>query len=162
MSVVIDTNVAVVANGRHPPASVDCIENCIDALLNARTAGVLVDDGGRIFDEYRRHLSHAGQPGAGDAFFKWLWSNQADSHSCRQIPITPVEADDADFAEFPASEALAGFDRADRKFVAVAVASREDPEILNASDGGWWRHRRGLADCGVRVAFLCPELMRDE
>ncbi len=56
MSVVVDTNVAIVANGDHQNASPGCIIACIDALMQARNGAVLVDDGYRIFDEYRGRL----------------------------------------------------------------------------------------------------------
>ena len=65
------------------------------------------------------------------------------------------------FEEFPESDALNNFDRNDRKFVAVAVASGERPPILNASDRDWWDDRLSLERCGVRVDFLCPDLMED-
>lgn len=159
MSVVVDTNVAIVANGRHAPASEQCINACINALLAAQAGAVLVDDGYQIFDEYRRYLSHAGQPGVGDAFFKWLWNNQANSASCRQVTITPCDPDGRVFEEFPDDPALAGFDRNDRKFVAVALASGENPSILNATDSDWWVFRDALTNHGVQTTFLCPELM---
>lgn len=160
--VVIDTNVGVVANGKHAAADLDCISACIEALKNARKRSVLVDDGQRIFDEYRRHLSPAGQPGAGDAFFKWLWSNQGNPRYCCQVVITELGVTGTDFGEFPDDPALATFDRDDRKFVAVAIASGQDPYILNASDTDWWIHRTALISSGVNVKFLCPELMLDE
>ena len=121
-----------------------------------------MDDNYLIFDEYRRHLSHSGQPGVGDAFFKWLWDNQANPRYCRQITITPLESDHTNFEEFPDDPELASFDRSDRKFVAVALASREFPMILNASDNDWWEHREAFARHKVNVQFLCPNLMRDK
>ena len=63
------------------------------------------------------------------------------------------------FEEFPGAPSLAGFDMDDRKFVAVALASGTGPEILNASDTDWWDFREPLERHGVRVNFLCPELM---
>lgn len=159
MSVVIDTNVAIVANGFHERASEQCIDACIESLLEAQASVVLVDDGYRIFDEYRRHLSHAGQPGVGDAFFKWLWNNQANFASCRQVTITPCDPGGRVFEEFPDDPALAGFDRDDRKFVAVALASGEHPWIANAADSDWWIFRSALTKHGVQMQFLCPELM---
>jgi len=158
MSVVIDTNVLVVANGGHPPASNDCVLACIEALDAARAGVVLVDDGGRILAEYAHHASHAGQPGVGDRFFKWLWDHQATAESCFQVSIT----DNADrgFAEFPDDPELAAFDRNDRKFVAVALASAVQPPVLNASDSDWWDFRDPLTAAGVHVRQLCPELVQ--
>jgi hypothetical protein len=115
MSVVIDTNVPIVANGHHEEASLRCIEACIDALMQARSGPVLVDDGYLIFEEYRRHLLQAGQPGLGDAFFRWLWDNQANPACCRQITIVPDQLGYRVFEEFPDDPELAGFDRSDQR-----------------------------------------------
>lgn len=158
---VIDTNVTIVANDRHPAAGIDCVSACIDSLVYARQHGVLMDDGYRIFEEYRRHLSHSGQPGLGDAFFKWLWDNQGNSQHCRLITITPRESDPTNFEEFPDEADLVAFDRSDRKFVAVALASGESPFILNATDTDWWIHRKALERNHVYIKFLCPNLMSD-
>ena len=160
--VVIDTNVGIVANGKHESAQPDCIIACIEALGEARRKVVLVDDAYRIFDEYRRHLSPSGQPGAGDAFFKWLWNNQGNRRRCRQIKITPISRGNNQFAEFPDDPDLDGFDPSDRKFVAVARSSGLHPDILNATDRDWWERREALSRNGVTIQFLCPELMNRE
>ena len=156
-AVVMDTNVAVVANGKAPQAGGKCVETCITTLVEIRDRHrVLLDEQGLILDEYRRRLSPSGQPGPGDAFFKWLWDNQGHLDHCRQVAITPM---DGGFEEFPDDPDLARFDPADRKFVAVATASEERPPILNASDTDWWDHRIALNRHGVEIRFLCPELM---
>jgi hypothetical protein len=159
----MDTNVAVVANGRTPQAGDHCVGTCIAELLEMREQHrVLLDERGLILEEYRRHLSPSGQPGPGDAFFKWLWNNQANLEHCRQVPITRADDGDRGFEEFPDDPDLARFDREDRKFVAVAVASGEPAPILNASDTDWWNHREALSRHGVEIRFLCPDLMRGE
>jgi hypothetical protein len=148
--VVMDTNVAIVANFRTPQASDGCVEACIAALLEIRERRrILLDEDGQILEEYRRYLSPSGQPGAGDAFFKWLWSNQVNPEHCRQVRG----------GEFPDDPDLARFDRSDRKFVVVAIASGERPPVLNATDSDWWEHRDALSRHGVEIHFLCPELM---
>lgn len=158
-TVVMDTNVAVVANGRAPQADNHCIETCINSLIDMRDHHrVLLDEHGLILDEYRRNLRPSGQPGLGDAFFKWLWDNQWNPEHCRQVPITSAP-ERRGFAEFPEDPDLATFDPDDRKFVAVALASGEQPEILNASDTDWWHHLEALSRHGVEVRFLCPQLM---
>lgn len=158
-AVVIDTNVLVVANDKAEQAGPDCVLACIAALEQAMQRKlILVDSGMRILDEYRRQASLAGQPGLGDAFLKWLWSNQANPHHCVQVEITPKEIDPEDFEEFPADPCLAGFDRADRKFVAVALASGKTPTILDATDSDWWNFRIPLQANGLQIEFLCPAL----
>lgn len=155
---VIDTNVPAVANLMHPPATLDCVEACIEALSAARRGIVLMDDTGLIFSEYHHYLSHRGQPGVGDAFFKWLWDNQANPLHCQKVAIEYVGGD-LEFAEFPNDPDLQRFDRSDRKFVAVAIASGVNPPILNASDTDRYNFRLPLTRY-VTLQFLCPELMR--
>jgi hypothetical protein len=158
-AVVMDTNVGVVANRKTPQADTECVSSCTNALVEIRERHhVLLDDRGLILDEYLRHLSPSGQPGPGDAFFKWLWDNQCNPEHCRQVAVTPVSGRRG-FEEFPEDPDLTTFDPSDRKFVAVALASGEQPEILNASDTDWWHHREALSRHGVEVRFLCPQLM---
>ena len=158
--VVVDTNVAMVANRRTPQASAVCVKKCIQELRRIQRDAdrrILLDNDGLILNEYRRQLNPSGQPGSGDAFYQWLRDNQWTDEHCRKIRITPH--DDRGFEEFPNDPALADFDRNDRKFVAVAAASGQNPPILNASDTDWWNHRAALKRNSVEVAFLCPELM---
>lgn len=157
MSFVIDTNVLAVANGRHAPASDACVGACIEALLAAREQGVSIDDGQRVLDEYRRHASFAGQPGVGDAFFKWLWDHQADTRCCERVVINSHAG--RGFIEFPDDQSLQSFDASDRKFVAVALASPSEPAVLNASDTDWWQFRTALEAHGLQIQFLCPDLL---
>jgi hypothetical protein len=162
-AVVIDTNVPVVANGKSVQADMKCERECIDALEETKKGRIVVlDNGQRILSEYRRYLSPSGQPGAGDAFFKWLWSNQANPSHCEMVQITPYPDDAENFEEFPIDLSVVGFDPADRKFVAVARASRSTPQILFSVERGWWRHREALSRHGVTVGCLCPHLTKDE
>ena len=159
--VVVDTNVPLVANGKADQADWECVAACVRKLKQIRSERrTLLDDKMLILGEYRRNLSHSGQPGVGDAFFKWLWENQANPQHCRIVPVT-VHADRG-FAEFPDDARLSSFDWDDRKFVAVARASETGPELLNATDTDWWHHREALKENGVNVVFLCPELMENE
>ena len=88
VEIVIDTNVAVVANGRGTHAKPSCIRECIDRLSQTiNEFCVLLDDDNLILEEYRRHLSPSGQPGTGDAFFKWLHDNQANPVYSRKIKV---------------------------------------------------------------------------
>ena len=159
--VIVDTNVPVVSNGGHERAGIPCIRLCIARLTGIREKGrLLLDDKGLMIREYQNRLSFAGQPGPGDAFFKWLHDNQANLESCRKVEVTINT--DREFDEFPDDPHLSAFDRSDRKFVAVALASGTSPEILNASDTDWWHHGQALQAHGVNVVFLCPELMAPE
>ena len=155
--VAVDTNVPVEANdlsGDNP----DCALACVEKLREIRSRyRVLLDSGNLILDEYRKNLSPRGQPGLGDAFFKWLWDNQENKQVCRKVLITPHQT--RGFVEFPDDPALARFDRSDRKFVAAVIASGEKAAIVNAVDTDWWDYGDALKRHGVTVLFLCPELM---
>jgi hypothetical protein len=158
---VVDTNVPVVANGKSEQAAPDCVIACINALDDIRTNGVIVlDDAMRILREYMTNLNMSGQPGVGDLFMKWAWSVQADENRCEQVCLTASDHDPDDFNEFPVDADLQAFDRSDRKFVAVALASRNTPVVLNAMDPDWAEHHVALKRSGVIVRFLCPQHVR--
>jgi len=153
---VVDTNVLVVANGRAEQAGPDCVISCIKALMCLKKDGrIVLDDGMRILKEYKARASLSGQPGVGDAFFKWVWDNQFDAERCELVPIMPVDDSIETYEEFPDDPALRGFHADDRKFVAVARASPSRPPVLNAVDSDWWIFREPLERNGVVVKFLC-------
>lgn len=159
-AVVVDTNVGIAANGKSEQAGPECVKACITALHKAvRSQIIVLDRGMRILAEYRRHLSPSGQPGVGDAFFKFVWLNQTNPERCESVEIRPIDPNDDDFEEFPRDPLLAAFDRSDRKFAAVALASRFRPHVLNATDTDWWTCRHALRKHGLRLKFLCPSLM---
>ena len=60
------------------------------------------------------------------AFFIWIIRNRWNPEACEEVSITedPNSLDGCDFAEFPNDPDLDGFDRDDRKFVAVARGYR--------------------------------------
>ena len=156
--VVLDTNVAVVSNGDTEQAGWDCVANCVAATRRVTDSQILlVDELGLILHEYSRNLNRSGQPGVGDAFFRFIWDNQANERHCRKVAVTPNA--ERGFDEFPDDPSLAKFDMDDRKFVAVAIASGSAPKILNASDTDWRDYRQELGRHGVEIEFLCPELM---
>lgn len=153
---VVDTNVLAVANGAHPAAGPACVKECVAFLLGIKQAGVVVlDDARRILKEYETNVRCGGQPRTGYQFYKWL----RDTHARRmQVPIQPKPGPLEDYEEFPNVPELAGFDPADRKFVAVALASGVGPSVANAADRDWAIYHSILASHGVSVRFLCPEV----
>ena len=155
MIAVVDTNVAVVANGRSPQASPDCVDGCASALDQLKDSGILVlDTSGLILGEYIGNLQ-ADEQSAGNAFLKWVLTYLGNPRKCPMVRITQRGDDPNDFHEFPTDSALAEFDPADRKFVAAALAHPSRPHILQAVDAKWWRLRGALRKSGVSVEFLC-------
>ena len=160
MRVVVDTNVPVVANKASPQASEACVIICGQRLQDIQRYHILVlDDGWHILREYMDNLRSGGQPGTGDAFLKWTLTNRNNPQCCEQVHITPKDdpQDRGDFKEFPNDAAFVGFDRSDRKFVAVALTHPERPPILNAVDPDWWQYHDALTEHGIRLEFICPD-----
>ncbi len=96
-------------------------------------------------------------------FLKWVHDHQYNPTRCTLVAITPRSGgsgDDppTDFVEFPDHPDLEDFHWKDRKFVAVAAAHPEHPPILNATDTDWCIARKALAECGIHVISICPEI----
>jgi len=158
--VVVDTNVAVVANGKSAQASPECVQTCVKRLRELTQTGRLVlDNRWLILKEYRANLRSDGQPGVGDAFLKWVLTNYSNPDRCELLTITPTDEKYTDFVEFPRSAGLFRFHSHDRKFVAVALAHPKRPPILQAVDTLWWEMKTELESAGVTVDFLCPNDM---
>ncbi len=161
MTIVVDTNVLVVANGRDcPQANTACIRLCRQQVQRIQqSGGLLIDDAWHIIREYKKEVSQSGQPGLGDAFLRWVLTNRGNPEQCQQVRIS--ELSDNEFAEFPDDLALEKFDPSDRKFVAVALTHPDCPPILNAVDSDWKQFGAALAKHGVRVEQLCPDCLKD-
>lgn len=158
MRYLIDTNVAIAANGKSD-ASPACVLAAIERLERLIAGEILaLDDAEHILSEYRRHLSPHGQPGTGDQFYRWIWEQAAyNPQHCEQVTLELDE--DRNFAAFPKADDMANFDLSDRMFVAAALAHPANPPVVNATDTDWHHHRDALAGHGVRVKFLCPAEM---
>lgn len=156
---VVDTNVATTANGANQGAPPSCVDASAKALHRLMSGGHLfLDDGERIVKEYRKNLHARGQPGPGDAFLKWVLTNEWNPDRVTHVPITPVDRGDGeDFSEFPVPADGTRFDPSDRKFLAVAAAHPEHPAVWQAFDSKWWGWREVLGRMGVTVHFLCPK-----
>ncbi len=157
--VVVDTNVAKVANGREesPQATPNCVNTCIGKLekIMRGEETLVLDDRWIILAEYIGNLRSSGKPGTGDRFLRWVLINK--DKRCHLVSITTVNGLENEFKEFPDDKALNGFHSKDRKFVAVALAHAEKPPILQATDTQWWEFRHVLRENGVTVKFICED-----
>ena len=159
MTVVVDTNVAVVANGKSQQASAGCVLICTERLQQIMTGEMklVLDDDWKILGEYMRNLRSHGAD-IGDRFLAWLLTNK--DKQCDFVSITPIDDLETDFQEFPTDPALTNFDPDDRKFIAVALTHSEKPPILQAVDSEWWNYRDALHRNGVTIDFICEGDMR--
>ena len=152
-AIVIDTNVLLVADGQGEHMSEECLIECVERLERVRTSEqVVLDDGWFILGEYQNKLDPNGQPTPGNAFVKWLLQAQRIAW----VTITPTNAEQTTFAEFPPDAALEeSFDPADRKFVAASNAHPDKPPILQSADSKWLGWEDQLKQHGIRVEVLC-------
>ncbi len=157
---IVDVNVAIVANGKSEQADARCQLSCIRSLRNVQQHMICLDDGSRIFTEYLAHLSMSGQPGVGDEFMEWLNQNRYTPSVCERVKIR--KHPERGFEEFPDDPALTAFDPSDRKYAAVARASRHSPRILNAVDSDWRDYESELLGHGINVSELCPQNLRED
>lgn len=148
---VIDSNVAIVANGHSPQASIDCELACVKLLERCESLSICLDQTSLIMDEYAKHLSYAGNPGVGDMFFKYLHDNQYAQKNIELIRITQTDDEYRGFDELPAND----FDPSDRKFLATAVSA--GAQVVNATDSDWAEQRELMNQLNVTVQQLCPD-----
>ena len=171
-AVIVDTNVIVIADNTDDDERKNCRERCQDRLqqildphIRDQRETVVVDDRWRIFEEYKHHVDPNTRKGIGAIFVKTLMQNLKNPEICTTVHITPLAGNGTDFEEFPnADEALTGFHKKDRKFIAVALAHQRDageaPPILLAMDRGWLQFTDALANHGINVDLICEEAIQ--
>jgi len=146
---VIDTNVAIVANGEEDVA-VECQLAAVETLTKVVNKGVIVvDSAGEIRDEYRRHLNPRGQPGVGN----WFYREVINCHPDRTVQVDLPKREDGEFEDLPQAIINAGFDPSDRKF--AAAAKKSNSPVYNATDSDWVEHREVIEATGIKIVFLC-------
>jgi hypothetical protein len=153
-TVVVDTNVILVANEAHADVSPECVMECVKQLQSLMLSGsIAIDDAYRIIKEYQSKTNPRKGKGAGDVFLKWVLTHLADPNRVHLVAITEIAKDR--FHEFPVPDLEANFDRSDRKFAAVANAHAQKPPIWQAVDCKWLDWWPNLHAAGVTVEFLC-------
>ena len=168
MTVIVDTNVAVVASKDSDELSEDdpsreCVTACVERLeqINNDEMKLVLDSERRIIDEYRRRLESMDRFSMGFQFYRWVEINWTNPERCDLVEITPVDGPKINFEEFPDDRDLDDFDDDDRKFVAVAHAHREKPPILQAVDGKWWNFLDALQRNDVTVEYICEDYVQN-
>ena len=159
-TVVLDTNVLLVANGMAAQMSDGCLLKCIERLGRLRDGeAVVVDRQFLILGEYQNKLvPNRRPPGPGDAFVKYLLQNMASATRVASVNLTPTNNAKTEFAEFPDDAELhQAFDPADRKFVAASNAHPNKPPILEAADSKWLGWEARLLSHGINVEFICRQ-----
>lgn len=147
---MVDTNVLITANGPIG-GNPECAANAARYVQDITSNHVLLEDNlGETLAEYKRHLSGSGQPGVGDAFFKWYMNNRWTKERIEQV--------DFDLTRTLSSyvpAALQAFDNDDHKWIAIFLEGGAQ-EIANCSDSDWARCKDALSSAGILVNEICP------
>ncbi len=153
---VVDTNVAIVANGGETThADLACQLSCIEKLESVVEKNTIaIDSKHLILEEYQRNLSTSGQPGPGDKFLKHILVSLHQDANVMTVSVTPYGDEQRGFEELPPNS----LDPSDRKFLAVAVVAKA--VILNATDSDWNEQKSLMDGLGVKVEQLCPQYAR--
>ena len=150
--VIIDTNVAVVANRQNHDVVANCEITCIEFIARSRAEHVvLLDGGGEIRREYARALQKRRPYELGAQFLFHVLQQQFNPLHVRIVELGKNEV--GDFVDFPAVPELAAFDPSDRKF--AALAKKTGPAVTNATDSDWADSLAALEANGIAVNFLC-------
>ncbi|MEX1214730.1 hypothetical protein [Saccharospirillum sp.] len=154
-SVVIDTNILLIANRLHDSVSPECVEECIYRLQAVQQNGtVVIDDDYLILGEYLHKTQLNPPKGVGDVFLKWLLRSAGNPKHCAKVSITESAANE--FDEFPDQALQPAFDAPDRKFAAVANAHPDKPPVWQGADCKWLDWWPQLQRAGIGVEFVCP------
>lgn len=148
---VVDTNVAVVANGRNTNVSLACRSAAGEFLNRLIAQGrVILDLAGEIQTEYERHRDPKRSLGVGDRFFMMILNSAP-----RRVERIQLSKDHAtgEYQDFPSDPLLSTFHRKDRKF--AALARKCGVPVANAVDPGWLDHFAALKANGILVDFVC-------
>jgi hypothetical protein len=150
--VIVDTNVAVVANEQNDGVVASCIDACKVFIATARDGcTVLIDEADAIRQEYAQALKQSRPFGLGALFLMHIYQHQHNPARVRRVPL-PIAAG-GEYVDFPDDPALATFDKSDRKF--AALARRTGLPVTNATDSDWIDHITALNANGIAVNFLC-------
>ncbi len=156
--IVVDTNVWITAGKLASEVDtieeIDCIDACIDwtgAFLSGDER-VLVDTGGKVFDEYWTYVSLGRFPGS--SLF------QLYNHLWERFESKEIDFDGDGYAVLP--ETISFHDLADRKFIALALSCTPFAPIYNASDTDWEKERVQLEGQGLTIHELCPDYIEEK
>jgi len=151
--VIVDTNVALVANRQQENVLPDCLIASIGFLREVIDRGytLIIDDGDAIRSEYSRAIMDARPYQVGAQFLVHVLRNIGNQARVRLVPL-PTDID-GEYVDFPNDLRLQEFDRSDRKF--AALSRRTGAHVHNATDSDWVDFKMPLEENGIGVVFLC-------
>jgi len=150
--VIVDTNVAVVANRQNPNVSDQCVGACIGFLIEVQNKKIiLIDTADDIRNEYAAALAMRRPYELGAQFLLYVLQNQFNPKHVKRVELEKDQL--GEFLDFPSTPELRTFDKSDRKF--AALAKKTGSAVTNAVDSDWADHIAALNANGIEVDFIC-------
>lgn len=157
----IDTNVLLVASAADPaspfkgsdhvpPSEQRQVFEWLRAFRHGKACHLVLDQHRKIINEYKRQLRE-------NDYGRQVLDEKFRLGMCRFHRIELDEADDALLPEPLQSQVK---DRADRKFVAVALQDEGRSTIVNACDTDWYDCAPALFDAGIGVTQIIDDWCR--
>lgn len=151
---VVDTNVPIVANGDNARVCFECRFKTIEFLEILMNSGrLIVDLNGQVEEEYWNNLN-TGYPGVGNRFIQHFLTARAD-----KVDRIDLQKSGEDYDTLAFTGALKNFDKSDRKFAALSVATGRP--VYVSVDTDWAISKADLEAAGVTIRFLCGENQHD-
>lgn len=154
---VIDTNVILLAGtrvGEITNEQLTCFEGCIrflNEMMNCKDS-VLIDDEGKILQEYKYAFKVNEYPNMATSFFEYAMGHVIFAHL--------NEIGENVFEQYPNDITLKEFDPPDRKFIALSYVYEQSVPIVEATDDKWWGIKELLRKYGVEVIFIDEDYIK--
>lgn len=149
---ILDTNILIFANDPYSAVDknvpVECLEQCALLVQQIQQSGCIVlDEDGEIINEYMNNLGHAGKPGLGAAFAKWVFNNQFSSPNILRVDVNSTHITTID------ALLLQSCDPSDKKFLYTSRSS--GASIVQSADCKWLLWETLLFQQGVALEYIC-------
>ena len=159
---IIDTNVPLTAAGINENVTLLCKQHCVRVvnLVRNRAICIVIDRDGEVLREYANkvHQKRSSLLDLAGLFLIYVRSNSGYKERVHQIHLRKVNGE---YADWPQDQTLTGFDPSDKKWVALALAFRQqtgqDAPVAYAIERGWDKYGEALNQHGVVLEHLCAE-----
>lgn len=149
---IIDTNVAVIANGQNNDVVQSCYNACVRFIITAKASRVIViDDGDEVRSEYAKAIADRRPHELGAHFLFHILNHQYDPAKVRRVALT--KDGNGNFIDFPNVPELSTFNHSDRKF--AALSKNTGIEVTHAADSDWCDFLTPLQANGINITHLC-------
>lgn len=166
---IVDTNVALTADGANSLASKVCQRSCISVIRRVLSGEIafVIDENNEVLREYRKNIYPDYKGSLAEQFMIHALTYQFFEGRVKRIKLEKNAADQ--FEDYPDNEdnwttsdsRCKRFDPDDKKWVALALRFKSetgtDAPIVNAADRCWIAFESHLKSADVILETLCRE-----